>query len=60
MVSLTRVLREDTPEYRAAYNIGWRASARPNANLDRIDARYITDPRYDAILDGYLDYAAGR
>lgn len=55
-----RIPRSDTLEYRAAYNIGWRYSARETATLDHVDSRYRLDPRYNAILDGYLDYAAGR
>lgn len=48
------------PAYCAAYNIGWTYSQRPTATLDHVDQRYDKDERYDAILDGYLDYAAGR
>lgn len=48
--------RIDTPEYRAAYEKGWRYSARPTATLDHGDA--IRAP--DAWYDGYLDLAGGR
>ena len=49
--------RVDTPEYRAAYNRGWRASATTTGGaLDRADARREPDAWYD----GYLDHAAGR
>ena len=47
---------KDTPEYRAAYEHGWRYSARPTATLDHGDARGEPQPWYD----GYLDRAASR
>jgi hypothetical protein len=48
--------REDTPDYRKAYNAGWRYSQNGANGLDHGDA--IGAP--DAWYDGYLDLAAGR
>jgi hypothetical protein len=44
--------RADTPEYRKAYNRGWRSTG----NLDTADAR--REPA--AWYDGYHDLASGR
>jgi hypothetical protein len=48
--------RLDTPEYRKAYNAGWRYSQRPTATLDHADRT----GKPEAWYDGYLDLAAGR
>lgn len=54
------IARAETREYRAAYTRGWSYSQRETATLDHVDSQYGRDPRYNAILDGYLDAAAGR
>lgn len=46
-----------TPQYRAAYNRGWKTSERASDGaLDRADSRGEPDAWYD----GYLDSATGR
>jgi hypothetical protein len=49
-------IRQDTPEYRKAYEAGWRYSQRSTATLDHGDAMGFSEAWYD----GYLDLAAGR
>ena len=48
--------RQDTPEYRKAYNRGWRYSHRDTASLEHGD--FNGEP--NAWYDGYLDYATAR
>lgn len=59
-------MRLSTEAYRQHYQWGWRYSQRPSATLDYVDDRYRRSTTaeehadYNAALDGYLDYAAGR
>jgi hypothetical protein len=54
---MTTTRLSDIPEdYRAAYERGWRYSARPGATLEHLDDTRAPEATYD----GYLDYAAGR
>jgi hypothetical protein len=45
-----------TPEYKRAYERGWRYSGTETATLDYGDESHQPEPWYD----GYLDRAAGR
>ena len=49
-------MKADTPEYRKAYERGWRYSHRDSATIEHGDRTEQPDAWYD----GYLDYACGR
>lgn len=49
--------------YNQAYEKGWRASNRPDHDLDSAEARFrrrYGDAQWDAWLDGWMDVACGR